>query len=729
MTPMRFVGKWSDSRLRERQGSQEHFLDLCALLEQPTPGEDASGNSFCFERGAEKVGGGDGWADVWRKGCFGWEYKGKRKDLNAALRQLQAYALALENPPYLVVSDMDRIIVHTNWTNTVSHKYEFSLPDLLDPSNLAILRKVFEGSAELKPSLSPQELTRKVAISFGDLGRRLQERRDPPPPQAIAHFLNRLVFCMFAERAGLLPEGLFTRLIKLLERRPELSKPQLGELFAKMSTGGFFGADIIKWFNGGLVDDAEVLELERPDLLLIAETAKDHDWSQIDPAIFGTLFEEALKATGRRAALGAHYTDRDKIMKIVDPVIVRPLTAEWETALAAIRVALTDAESADEARRAALERLSDELDPADVETVLSAERARAKESSNLELFNDVGARRLRNESRKAIAAARPKLAEIDRRRADAKSRAADELERFLARLAAFRVLDPACGSGNFLYVALHALCDIEKRAIVDAERLGLAAPAPRVGLDCLKGIEIEPYAAELARVTLWIGDLQWRLKNGYQTPPEPILASLDQIECRDALLNPDGTEAEWPKVDVIIGNPPFLGGKRLREGLGDEYVEQLFSVYRQRVPPEADFVAYWVEKAWRNIGQQTAERAGLVTTNSIRGGANRRVLAPISDAYSMMEGWADEPWVLEGAAVRVSMIGFGDGFVERRLNGHLTDQINADLTSGTIDLTKALQLPENSSVAFMGTRKAARLIFRANSRAIGLPTPPTQMAD
>ena len=115
MTPSEFIAKWDNSRLRERQGSQEHFIDLCRLLGEPTPAEDDPlGERFCFERGAEKVGGGDGWADVWRKGCFGWEYKRKHRDLNAALRQLQAYALDLQNPPYLVVSDMERIIVHTN---------------------------------------------------------------------------------------------------------------------------------------------------------------------------------------------------------------------------------------------------------------------------------------------------------------------------------------------------------------------------------------------------------------------------------------------------------------------------------------------------------------------------------------------------------------------------------------------------------------------------------------
>ena len=188
------------------------------------------------------------------------------------------------------------------------------------------------------------------------------------------------------------------------------------------------------------------------------------------------------------------------------------------------------------------------------------------------------------------AARRKKLTAIARKRDAAFGAAKDRLEAFLSRLAAYRVLDPACGSGNFLYVALHALKDLELRAIVDAERRRACRPAPRVGLDAVKGIEIEAYAAELARVTLWIGDLQWMRKNGYSAYAEPILSKLDQIENRDALLNPDGTEAEWPEVDAIIGNPPFLGDKKMIADIGEDYVDTLRQTYRGRVPGGADFV-------------------------------------------------------------------------------------------------------------------------------------------
>ena len=265
VTPSQFVDKWRASTLGERQGAQLHFNDLCALLEREPPRDS---ESYCFEKGAEKTGqGGKGFADVWKARCFAWEYKGKGADLGAALRQLQAYALDLQNPPYLVVSDMARIQVHTNWTNTVSKTYAFTLDDLLKPETLHILRQVLDGSDKLKPGVSPQELTAKVASSFGALGRRLQERKDAAGeplhnPRAIAHFLNRLVFCMFAEDAGLLPEDLFTKLLGSMQRRPPAeSGPWFDALFAAMRGGGAFGVDDIRYFNGGLFDDAPAIPL------------------------------------------------------------------------------------------------------------------------------------------------------------------------------------------------------------------------------------------------------------------------------------------------------------------------------------------------------------------------------------------------------------------------------------------------------------------------------------
>ena len=678
MKPADFVRKWSDSALRERQGAQEHFIDLCRLVGEPTPAEDdPKGERYCFERGVEKVGGGDGWADVWRRHKFAWEYKGRHRNLDAALRQLQAYALDLENPPYLVVSDMERIIVHTNWTNTISKRIELSLADLLDPAKLDILRQVLQGSEKLKPGLSPQDLTAKVASRFGELGRRLQERGQPP--RAVAHFLNRLVFCMFAEDARLLPDKLFSRTIKNTRRYPEDTQRQLSELFSKMASGGFYGPEQIRWFNGGLFDDDAALPLERADLDLVYQTAEEHDWSDIDPAIFGTLFEQALKATRERPALGAHYTDREKILKIIDPVIVRPLAAEWDAAYADVRAAMEEAAAAKSEREALLEGFADELQRAAAATATA--------------------------NGKPAAALRRPLAAADRRRDAALSRARGRVEAFLERLARFRVLDPACGSGNFLYVALHALKDIELKAIVDAERLGVPeVPNPRVGLDALRGIEIEPYAAELARVTLWIGDLQWRQKNGFTFFPEPVLSSLETIECRDALLNPDGTEAEWPEADVIVGNPPFLGDRRMIAQLGEQYVETLRGVFANRIPGRSDFVCYWFAKALDQIQQLKSKRAGLVATNSISGGNNLPTLQRIVELSEIWEAWSDEPWVIEGAAVRVALVCFGvPPDSQRLLDGRSSAAINSSLSNDGSQTPHVLAQNENQS--FIGTQK------------------------
>ncbi|MBT9445392.1 MAG: class I SAM-dependent DNA methyltransferase [Hyphomonadaceae bacterium] len=671
MTPLQFVEKWRDSVLRERQGAQSHFIELCDLLGEPRPADPAS---YCFERGVEKAGGGDGWADVWRKGCFAWEYKGKHKDLGAALRQLQTYTLDLQMPPYLVVSDMDRIIVRTNWNNTISNEIVWTLDDLLDAGKRDLLKQVFSGSEKLKPKLSPQELTDKAARAFGDIGRRLQERGHDPRP--VAHFLNRLIFCMFAEDVGLLPDKLFSRMMKAVETNPEAAAGQMRDLFAKMHKGGFFGEHKIDWFNGGLFDSEDILPLEVIDLKQIAKTADDHDWSEIDPAIFGTLFEQALKATRERPALGAHYTDREKILKIVDPVITRPLMAEWDVAHGEIAAFMDEARAAEGAERAIREEAAAEM-AADPKKAKAGEEARRKRTTAA-----------RRERTKALAAAK------------------DRLDAFLDRLSKFRVLDPACGSGNFLYVALHALHDIERRAHGDCLRLGLEPPPLRVSVRQLRGIEIERYAAELARVTLWIGDLQWLKKNGYLPDRRPILDTLDQIEERDALLNADGSEAEWPETDVIIGNPPFLGDKKMVASLGAPYVNGLRNCFASRVPGGADFVMYWFDKARAAIGTKHAVVAGLVATQAVRRGASSEILQHIASEGTIFNAWSDQPWAIEGAAVRVSTICFSaKSAIGRILDGHEVGEIHSDLASG-IDLGSAISLIENDDSCFIGIQKS-----------------------
>ena len=453
--------------------------------------------------------------------------------------------------------------------------------------------------------------------------------------------MNRLVFCMFAEDVGLLPDDMFTRMLKHARRQPEQFATLARKLFGAMSTGGQVGFEDVEWFNGGLFEDDAALPMDEAQIATTLRAAA-LDWSSIDPSILGTLFERGLDPS-KRSQLGAHYTDRDKIMRIVDPVVIDPWLTEWETAKAQIATSL--------------ER---------------ADKAKARGTAT----------RHRKQAERTLGA-------------------------FLERLREFTVLDPACGSGNFLYLALHALHDVEHRAQLEAEAMGLQRAFPAVGPANVKGIEINAYAAELARVSVWIGEIQWMRRNGFPGSRQPILDPLETIECRDAILTPEGGEPEWPDADAIIGNPPFLGGKLLIENLGEDYVSTLFDVYRDRVPHEADLVCYWFVKAGESVGSRAAKRVGLVATNSIRGGANRRALHGATENRPIFDAWSDEPWVIDGAAVRVSLVCLSRADEEsraRRLNGEVVDAVHTDLTAG-IDLTKALRLPRNKGVAFMGDTK------------------------
>ena len=360
------------------------------------------------------------------------------------------------------------------------------------------------------------------------------------------------------------------------------------------------------------------------------------------------MFERGLDPD-KRSQLGAHYTDRDKIMRIVEPVVVRPWLAAWETTKSEIAAALDRADSA------------------------RSKAARTRNHGQAERL----------------------------------------LRAFLESLRRFTVLDPACGSGNFLYLSLHALKDLEHRVQLEVEALGLERSFPAVGPANVRGIELNAYAAELARVSVWIGEIQWMRRNGFNESRDPILKPLETIECRDAILTPEGEEPDWPEADVVIGNPPFLGGKLLIANLGEDYVSKLFAAYQGRVPPEADLVCYWFVKAGEHMEAGKAKRVGLVATNSIRGGANRRALETATDGHPIFDAWSDEPWVIDGAAVRVSLVCFSgsdDGHTpEIRLDGRPVDEIHTDLTARSgdagIDVTRARRLPANVGAAFQGDTK------------------------
>ena len=559
MTAAEFIAKWRKVTQTEKAVAHSHFNDLCAVLGERTPVEaDPEGDEYCFERGAAKDSGGDGWADVWKRGHFAWEYKSQGKDLDAAFQQLRQYALALENPPLLIVSDMRAFRIHTNWTNSVSTVHEFTLYELDDPDTRNLLKWAFSDPERLRPEQTRQALTEQAAATFAEVAKGLRESGHDP--QVVAHFVNRLVFCMFAEDVGLLPDQMFRRMLDQARLRPERFAGMARSLFAAMKDGGAVGFEEVAWFNGGLFDDDTALPLDRPQVNAVREAA-GLDWSEIDPSILGTLFERGLDPD-KRSQLGAHYTDRDKIMQIVDPVVVRPWLAEWA---------------------ACKEKLNEQLDQAGkAKTTQTASRRRQEASK--------------------------------------------QLREFLERLAEFRVLDPACGSGNFLYLALHALKDLEHRIRVEAQTLGMQPPFPGVGPANVKGIELNPYAAELARVSVWIGEIQWMRRHGFREDRDPILKPLGTIECRDAVLTADGQEPDWPEADVVIGNPPFLGDRVMRDGLGHSYTERLRQAYQGSVLASADLVCFWFHKAGDLIAQNKVVRAGLVATNSIRGGNNRAVL-------------------------------------------------------------------------------------------------------
>lgn len=659
ITPIAFIRKWKSSGLTERQSAQEHFLDLCSLVGHPTPtAGDPHGEFFAFEKDVKKLGGGRGFADVWKKGHFAWEYKRRGGNLDEALLQLMRYAPALSSPPLHVVCDIERLRIHTAWTNTVPSTYEFSLDDLVEPSARETLRNVFFDPDKLRPTHTRAALTKDAADKFSTIALRLQGRGTP---EEIAHFVNQLVFCFFAQSVKLLPEGLFTKLLRRAAQNPDRAMGYLSKLFEAMERGGEFDLTDIAWFNGGLFDGRRALVLDDGDVgLLIA--ADSLDWSLIDPTIFGTLFERFLDPE-KRAQIGAHYTDSDKIMRLVDPVILRPLRQEWEAAKHEI-IDLLNGSRTPPMRKKASRRLT---------PLEAAEEVRF---------------------------------------------------RFVERLRKLTILDPACGSGNFLYLALQGVKDIENQANLDAEMLGLPPQFLLVGPEILSGIEINTMAAELARTTIWIGEIQWRLRNGIRAGNPPILRKLDAIKSNDALLQkqdsstnenpqnkllPDSAsayvEAKWPEAEFIVGNPPFLGIRLMRQALGNETVERLFNVYDGRVSREADLVCYWVEKALAAVARGDTKRVGLVTTNSIRGGANRKVLDHIAAQSRIFEAWSDEPWIVDGAAVRVSLVCFGDGEDSLHLNGAPVAQINSDLTAGTTDLTEARRLVENRNVAFMGDTK------------------------
>lgn len=507
-----------------------------------------------------------------------------------------------------------------------------------------------------RPAPTPEHVTERVAADFAELAAALRQRG--LPPLAAAHFLMKCTFCLFAEDVAVLPDHPFRDLLKRYPRDGARLKAGLDEMFDNMRTDGALGVDA-----RSLLDESPALEL-RPEEIATLLDAATQDWARIEPAIFGTLFERSLNPR-TRAKIGAHYTRRDDIMLVVEPVILDPLRREW----------------------AALK--------SNVETQLKRRRAADKK---------LGTTRSSNTTYSEITAL---------------------LNGFVDRLSSVSILDPACGSGNFLYVALQQLLELENEVIGFAARPEIASPMfPRVRPKQLHGIEINPYAAELAQVVIWIGYLQRMRGHGFVAASVPILEPIRTIENRDAILDGSMTDApsraKWPDAHFIIGNPPFLGSKLFRQnGLDDAYIKAIHAAYD--LPKTSDLCCYWFEQARRavcnathreddssNDGSHNRVRVGFIATQGIRGGDNRTVLKRIKDTGDIFFAWPDREWVLDGAKVRVSIVGFDGGHESRRhVSGKRVSSIHSDLTIGG-DLTASRSLTENSGIAYMGDTKGGK---------------------
>ena len=625
MTPQEFIQRWRNVGFGERQAAQTWFNDLLRVVGHPDTIEVGDPERFTFEKFVP-----GGFADAYLEGCFGWEFKGAEAQLPGAFDQLLRYQVYLRTPPLLVVSSFQMIRVQTNFRDKETVVHDIPIAELGDPEQLGRLRDIFFDPGAFEPQRTVEEVTRDTALLFGRIVEDMELRS--AGGELLARYLNQIVFCLYAEDAGLLKDNLFSDIVRRQYRNPDMFNLAVSNLFDQMARGGLFGADEIAHFNGDLFSESETVELSEVSLQRLVE-AVTKNWRDIEPSIFGTLFEGVMDAT-KRSRLGAHYTGADDIMLVVEPVVMRPLRREWV-----------------EAKR-------------DIDGLVAGGK-------------------------------------IDEGRA--------ALDAFRERLAGVSVLDPACGSGNFLYIALRSLLDLEKQVIDYAAEQGWYGMTPMVSPSQMSGIELDHYAAELAKTALWIGYIQWHEMNGFRYSHNPILTPLDTIRQMDAILDHDGdgniVEPEWQDAEFIVGNPPFLGSQMLRGNLGDSYVDALYNLYDGRVPGSADIVCYWFEKARAEIERDKCSRAGLLATQGIRGGTSRNALERIKQTGDIFMAYSDHPWVLEGAAVHVSLVGFDNGAeTERELDRISVTTINANLTAG-VDLTQAIKLRENAGKSFQGPVK------------------------
>lgn len=636
--------------------------------------------------------------------------------------QADAYARAVSRddgwPPFLLIVDVGHVIeVYADFSGQGQgytqfpdgNRYRIRLDDLREDKVRDRLRSIWTDPLSLNPAKISAQVTREVAERLAALGRSFDAQGHTA--EAVARFLMRCLFTMFAEDVELIPKGSFSDLLHKLRGHPERAAPALKSLWETMNGGGFSPVLLtdLKKFNGGLFKEADALPLSEIQLSLLIEAAS-RDWREVEPAIFGTLLERALSVKDRHK-LGAHYTPRAYVERLVNPTIMEPLRADWV----------------------------------------------------------------------AVQGAALKLAELDRLE-DARA----EVRAFHRKLCEIRVLDPACGSGNFLYVALELMKRLEGEvtdllAELGEDQAALSLAGYTVDPHQFLGIELNPWAAAVAELVLWIGYLQWHFRtHGKASPAEPVLRDFKNIENRDAVLDwssrkprldgqgravtrwdgetkilhpvtgedvPDPQArvqvydyakpkpASWPEADFIVGNPPFIGNKRMRDALGDGYTEALRDAY-PKIPQSADFVMFWWEKAalaargWKPASDKAkakgTRRFGLITTNSLRQTFNRKVLdthlAADKSPLSLVFAIPDHPWVDagDGAAVRIAMTVAEAGkaagrvlTITEELKGEREEEgrpvvfsiekgkVFADLRIGA-DVSSGQKLKSNQMLGFMG---------------------------
>ncbi len=738
-----FIARWSHAQSAERANYALFLTELCEVLEVPRPdpaSSDTENNAYVFER-AVPLHQRDGKTttgriDLYKRGCFVLEAKQdasrdeEAQELALALGdsgpatrkgkisrgteawddamvkargQADVYARNLPagepTPPFLLVVDVGHVFelyadfsqqgkAYLPFPDARSHRIR--LADLAKPEARERLRAIWLDPRALDPSKISAAVTREVAGHLAELAKSFEQSHEP---KEVAAFLSRCLFCLFAEDVGLLPAQSFKHLLDSVKNDPGAFVPMLSLLFEDMNQGRFSGLlkKKLLCFNGGLFSDARALPVNGTQLGLLRR-ASACQWRHVEPAIFGTLLERAL-TPGERHKLGAHYTPRAYVERLVLPTVVEPLRDDWKAAQAA---AITEA----------------------------------------------------------------KRGELDKARATVRA--------FHHELCAVKVLDPACGSGNFLYVALEHLKRLEGEVFDTLSQLGDTLPldlaSETVDPHQFLGIELNVRAASIAELVLWIGYLQWHFRTrGDALPHEPVLKNFKNIEHRDAVLAYDKEEfakdehgkvkfvwnrrtmktdpatgrevpddkavvplkvytnprpAKWPQANFIVGNPPYIGVRRLKDSVGDGYINTLRHVYTE-VPETSDYVMYWWDLAAKAVRNKQARRFGFITTNSIVQAYSRRLLdshTKGANPLHLVFAVPDHPWVdaEDGADVRIAMtVGAHSNTKAIRKLGHTTassdqvvitevDQISSDLKPACESAVGSSKLRANERMCFQG---------------------------